>query len=46
VKLHGYSDSDWEASAVERKSTSGAFFSLGSTIVSWFSKKKTSVALS
>jgi hypothetical protein len=46
VRLHGYSDSDWAGSAVDRKSTSGACFSLGSTVVSWFSKKQTSVALS
>jgi hypothetical protein len=46
VRLHGYSDSDWAGSAVDRKSTSGGCFSLGSTVVSWFSRKQTSVALS
>jgi hypothetical protein len=32
VRLHGYSDSDWEGSAIDRKSTSGGCFSLGSTM--------------
>jgi hypothetical protein len=36
VRLHGYSYSDWVASAVDRKSTSSDFLSLGSTMVSWF----------
>jgi hypothetical protein len=45
VRLHGYSDSDWEGSEVDRKSTSGGCFSLGSTMVSWFSRKQTYVAL-
>jgi hypothetical protein len=46
VRLHGYSDSDWAGSAVDRKSTSGGCFSLGSTVVSWYNRKQTSVALS
>jgi hypothetical protein len=46
VRLHGYSDSDWEGSAVDRKSTYGGCFSLGSTVVSWYNRKQTSVALS
>jgi hypothetical protein len=31
---------------VDRKNTSGCFFTLGSTMVSWCSRKQTSVALS
>jgi hypothetical protein len=46
VRLQGYTDSDWAGSAVDRKSTSGCCFSLGSTMISWFSRKQTSVALS
>jgi hypothetical protein len=41
VRLHGYSDSDWAGSAVERKSTSGGCFNLGSTMVSWYNRKQT-----
>jgi hypothetical protein len=34
VKLQGYTDSDWAGSAVDRKSTSGCCFSLGSGMAS------------
>jgi hypothetical protein len=46
VKLQGYSDLDWESGVVDRKSTLGCFFSLGSMMVSWFNKKQTFIALS
>jgi hypothetical protein len=46
VRLAGYIDSDWTGCASDRKSTLGCYFGLGSTIVSWFSRKQTSVALS
>jgi hypothetical protein len=46
VELQGYTDSDWAGSAVDRKSTSRCCFSLGSTVITWFSRKHTSVALS
>ena len=46
IKLHGYTNSDWGGSAKDRKSTSGCCFSLGSGMISWFSRKQTSVALS
>ena len=46
MRLHGYLDLDWACSAVERKSTFGGCFILGSTMVSWFNSKQTSVALS
>jgi hypothetical protein len=45
VKLQGYIDSDWAGSAVDWKSTLGCCFSLGSGMISWLSRKKTSVAL-
>jgi hypothetical protein len=33
--LHGYADADWAESPVDRKSTSGYYFSLGSAVISW-----------
>jgi hypothetical protein len=41
-----YIDSNWEGSAVERNSTFRCCFTLGSSIVSWCSKKQNSMALS
>ena len=46
VRLAGYTNSDWAGSASNRKSTSGCCFGLGPAIVSWFSRKQKSVALS
>jgi hypothetical protein len=46
VRLQGYTDSDWAGSEADRKSTSGCCFNLGSTVITWFSRKQTSVALS
>jgi hypothetical protein len=46
VKLQGYTDSDWVGSVVDQKNTSGCCFSLESGMISWLSRKKTSVALS
>jgi hypothetical protein len=46
VRLIGYTDLDWAGCALDRKSTSGCCFRLGSTIVSWFSRKQRSMALS
>eukprot|EP00253_Pinus_taeda_P012602 PITA_12602 len=46
VRLAGYIDSDWAGCASDRKSTSGCCFGLGSAVVSWFSRKQQSVALS
>jgi hypothetical protein len=43
--LSGYTDADWEGSVSDRKSTSGCFFSLGSTMISWKSRKQSSIAL-
>eukprot|EP00253_Pinus_taeda_P009823 PITA_09823 len=39
-------DADWASSVVDRKSTSGCYFSLGSASISWMSRKQKSVALS
>jgi hypothetical protein len=41
-----YIDSDWAGSAVDKKSTFRCCFTLGSSMVSWCSRKRTSVALS
>jgi hypothetical protein len=46
VRLVGYIDSDWAECVSDQKSTSGCCFGLGSTVVSWFSRKQKSVALS
>jgi hypothetical protein len=46
VRLHGYSNSDWAGNVVDRKSTSGGCFSLGSIVVSWYNNKQNSTALS
>jgi hypothetical protein len=43
--LIGYSDSDYARCKVDRKSTSGTCQFLGRSLVSWSSKKQTSVAL-
>ncbi|KAG8498675.1 hypothetical protein CXB51_005061 [Gossypium anomalum] len=46
LKLVGYSDSDWAGSIDDMKSTPGYFFSLGSSVFSWSSKKQQTVAQS
>jgi len=46
VRLAGYTDADWVGCASDRKSTSRCCFRLGSAVVSWFSGKQKSVALS
>eukprot|EP00253_Pinus_taeda_P004447 PITA_04447 len=46
VKLLGYTDADWAGNVVDRKSTFGCCFSLGSASISWMSRKQKSVALS
>jgi hypothetical protein len=44
--LSGYTDADWEKSVADRKRTSGCCFSLGSNMISWQSRKQSSIALS
>ena len=46
INLEGYVDLDWVESAIDRKSTSWCYFSMGSGVISWFSRKKSCVALS
>ncbi|MDF3680994.1 Ty1/Copia family ribonuclease HI, partial [Enterobacter hormaechei] len=45
-KLVGYTDSDWAGSLDDRKSTSGYMFHMGSSAISWASKKQPIVAQS
>ncbi|KAI4310576.1 hypothetical protein MLD38_035545 [Melastoma candidum] len=44
--LVGYSDADFAGCKIDRKSTSGTCQLMGNMLISWFSKKQTSVALS
>jgi hypothetical protein len=46
VRLMGYSDADWDGSVVDMKITLGCCFSLGSGVISWFSRKQKSISLS
>ena len=46
VLLSGFSDSNWVGSAVDRKSTYGYCFSMGSAMISWSSRKEGSIAQS
>lgn len=46
LNLSGYIDSDWARNSLDRKSTSGCCFTLGSTMISWFNSKQLSVAQS
>ena len=46
INLEVYVDSDWASSAIDRKSTSGCCFSMGSDVISWFSRKKSYMTLS
>jgi hypothetical protein len=39
ISLQGFTDSDWADSVADWKSTSGCCFSMGSTMISWFSRK-------
>jgi hypothetical protein len=46
LSLQGYVDADWVGSAMDWKSTSGCYFTLGSTMIFWCSRKQSSMALS
>ena len=46
IELFSYTDADWAGCTIDRKSTSGTCHFLGFALVSWFSKKQNSVALS
>ena len=45
-RLFGYTDSDWVGRTTDRKSTSRCCFSLGSAMISWLSRKQSSISLS
>jgi hypothetical protein len=44
-RLSGYTDSDWAGSVSDRKSTLGCCLNLGSAMISWQSRKQSSIAL-
>ena len=44
--LHTFSDADWVGDPTDRKSTASYCFLLGSSLISWRSKKQTHVARS
>ncbi|RVW11705.1 Retrovirus-related Pol polyprotein from transposon TNT 1-94 [Vitis vinifera] len=44
--LHAFSDADWAGDPTDRRSTTGYCFLLGSSLISWRSKKQTFVARS
>ncbi|XP_017239877.1 secreted RxLR effector protein 161-like [Daucus carota subsp. sativus] len=46
IQLVGYTDADWAGSVEDRHLTTGYCFSMGSSMVSWCSKKQPVVALS
>ena len=46
LNLHGYSDADFAGCRLDRKSTSGTCQFLGPSLVSWSSRKQSSVAQS
>ena len=46
VRLSGFTDADWAGSSVDRKSTNRYYFSLGSGMTSWCSRKQKFVVLS
>ena len=39
INLEGYVDSDWAGNAIDRKSTLRCCVSMGSGVISWFSRK-------
>ena len=45
INLEGYVDSNWAGSSTDRKSTSRCYFSMGSGVISCFSRKKSCVVL-
>ena len=46
INLEGYEDSYWVGSAIDRKSTSRCYFSMGSSVISWFGRMESYMALS
>ena len=46
INLEGYVDLDWASSSIDRKSTSRCYFSMGSSVISWFGRMDSCMALS
>ena len=46
LALRGYSDVDYAGYKIDRKNTSGTCQFLGDRLISWFSKKRTSITTS
>ena len=46
INLEGYVDLDWVGSSIGRKKTPRCFFSMGSSVISWFIRKQSCMALS
>jgi hypothetical protein len=46
LSLIAYVDADWESCIDDQRSTNGATFYLGECLVSWISKKQSSISLS
>ena len=44
--MYGYTDADWAGNMMDRRSTSGYAFTIGSAKITWSSKKQPTVALS
>jgi hypothetical protein len=44
--LSGHIDSDWAGSVSDRKNTFGCYFSLGSSMISWYIRKQSIISLS
>ena len=46
INLEGYEDLYWESGAIDRKSTSRYYFSMGSSVISWLCRMESFMALS
>ena len=46
IRLHGFKNSNWAGSVEDKKRTLGCCFSLGSCMISWFSRNQSGIALS